>query len=107
MQRAGAAAWRALRARWPQARRPVVVCGPGNNGGDGWIVAALARGDGLAPRVVELGDPSALGPDAAAARAAALAVEVSMTRELAALEDADLVIDALFGIGLAREPAGD
>lgn len=107
MQRAGAAAWRALRARWPQARRPVLVCGPGNNGGDGWIVAALAQADGLAPCVVEIGERRASGPDAAAARSAALAAEVPATRELAALADADLVVDALFGIGLTREVAGE
>jgi len=107
MQRAGAAAWRTLRARWPQARRPVIVCGPGNNGGDGWVVAALAQGDGLAPRVVELGDMAALGPDAATVRAAAHTAAVPATRELAALDDADLIIDALFGIGLTREVSGD
>ncbi len=107
MRRAGAAAWRALRARWPQARRLVIVCGPGNNGGDGWVVAELAQRDGLAPRVVEIGDASALGPDAAAARSGALAAGVPATRALTALADAELIVDGLFGLGLTREVGGE
>jgi len=103
MRRAGAAAYRLLRARWPQARRPGIVCGPGNNGGDGWVIAELARGDGLRPVVIELGDHGRLGPDAAAARAAALAAHVGVARGLSELDDVDLVVDAVFGIGLARE----
>ena len=39
MQRAGAAAWRCLLQHWPSARRIVVMCGPGNNGGDGCVLA--------------------------------------------------------------------
>lgn len=107
MRRAGAAAWRTLRARWPQARRLVVVCGPGNNGGDGWVLAELAQHDGLAPQVIEIGDVAASGADAAAARAAALAAGVPVTHGLAALEHAEIVIDGLFGIGLTREVAGE
>ena len=43
MQRAGQAAWQYLLEHWPQAQRIIVACGPGNNGGDGYILAALAR----------------------------------------------------------------
>jgi len=43
MQRAGQAAWQCALQYWPQARRIVVVCGPGNNGGDGYVLARLAR----------------------------------------------------------------
>ena len=47
MARAADAAFRALRRRWPEARRIVVLCGPGNNGGDGYLLALRAREEGL------------------------------------------------------------
>ena len=49
MQRAGAAVFGLLRVRWPRARNIAIVCGPGNNGGDGYVVARLAQAEGLAP----------------------------------------------------------
>ncbi|NUS38022.1 MAG: bifunctional ADP-dependent NAD(P)H-hydrate dehydratase/NAD(P)H-hydrate epimerase, partial [Lysobacter sp.] len=54
MQRAGESAWRDLLARWPAAQRSVVVCGPGNNGGDGYLLAAHAARSGRPVRVVRL-----------------------------------------------------
>jgi NAD(P)H-hydrate epimerase len=107
MQRAGAAAFRRLRARWPEARRIVVACGRGNNGGDGWVLARLAHAAGLAVEVVALpGEPN--GAEARAMRAAALAAGVP-ARDFAAdaaLPAADVLVDAVFGIGLARAPEG-
>ena len=64
MTRAGHATLNALRARWPGARSLVVLCGPGNNGGDGYVVARIARAQGLAVHAVAVADPSGLGGDA-------------------------------------------
>jgi ADP-dependent NAD(P)H-hydrate dehydratase / NAD(P)H-hydrate epimerase len=52
MTRAGHATLNALRQRWPDARSIVVLCGPGNNGGDGYVVARIARAQGLRVHVV-------------------------------------------------------
>src|SRR4051812_42293558 len=52
MSRAGEAAWRCALAHWPQARRIVVACGPGNNGGDGYVLARHAHASARDVRVV-------------------------------------------------------
>ena len=49
MRRAGQAAWRYALEHWPQARRIVVACGPGNNGGDGYVLARHALVSGRDP----------------------------------------------------------
>ena len=68
MERAGRAAWSALQVRWPGARRIVVLVGDGNNGGDGFVVARLAREAGREATVLQLGDRERLAGDAAAQR---------------------------------------
>jgi NAD(P)H-hydrate epimerase len=105
MQRAAAAAWRVLRTRWPQARRVWVCCGPGNNGGDGYLLATTARDAGLEVGVIALGAP-AVGSDAARARAEWLAQDGRIGSAEEALPDADVYVDALFGTGLARPLTG-
>jgi len=105
MQRAAAAAWRALRARWPQARRVTVLCGPGNNGGDGYLLATIAREAGLDARVVALAPP-AEGGDAARARAEWLAHRGRIDGPGDALSEADVYVDALVGTGLSRPIEG-
>jgi NAD(P)H-hydrate epimerase len=106
MQRAAAAAWRELLRRWPQAQRVTVLCGPGNNGGDGYEVARLAQAAGLDVTVWRVGEPARRG-DAVTARAAwrqAGGAERAFDGE--SLGAADVVVDAIFGIGLARVPDG-
>ena len=66
MTRAGHATLNALKALWPAARSITVLCGPGNNGGDGYVVARLARAQSMRVTVVALGDPRALTGDARA-----------------------------------------
>ena len=54
MQRAGAAAFASLRRHWPQARCIAILCGGGNNGGDGYVLARLLQADGCQVRVFAL-----------------------------------------------------
>ena len=104
MQRAGEAAFRVLRRQWPRARRIAVVCGPGNNGGDGYVVARMAHVAGLQVQTLTLGDPSRLQGDARSARDAARDAGVTMHAfEAGRLRNSDLIVDALFGTGLERD----
>ena len=110
MERAGAEAFRVLRGRWPAARRLSVVAGPGNNGGDGFVVARLAAGEGLSVRVGLAGDAARLAGDAGTAwrrmlDAGSGAIEVRCGSAGPA-DDADVIVDALFGTGLARDVSG-
>jgi ADP-dependent NAD(P)H-hydrate dehydratase / NAD(P)H-hydrate epimerase len=105
MQRAAAAAWRVLRARWPLARRLVVVCGSGNNGGDGYLLAAIAREAGMDARIVAPVAPRDAG-DAVRARMEWLAMRGAILDADADFPEADVYVDALFGTGLARPVEG-
>jgi ADP-dependent NAD(P)H-hydrate dehydratase / NAD(P)H-hydrate epimerase len=103
MARAGRAAAALALQRWPLAQRMVVLCGPGNNGGDGYIVAHLLRAAVRDVAVFQHGVIHAeRNPDAFAARSAYLnGGGVMLTADVltAALVECELVIDALFGIG--------
>jgi len=102
MQRAGQAAWQCVLQHWPQAQRLVVLCGAGNNGGDGYVLARLAHQAKRQVRVLQF--PHALPRTPLAQRAWAdyLAAGGYSTACLDELRQADLVVDALFGIGLNR-----
>jgi ADP-dependent NAD(P)H-hydrate dehydratase / NAD(P)H-hydrate epimerase len=108
MERAGQAAFDVLCTRWPHARKLAVVCGTGNNGGDGYIVARLAREAGLDVSIIQLGDVSKLKGDAKAAADKCHAIGLqaqSYKPEL--LKTAAIIVDALLGAGLDREPKGE
>src|SRR6201988_3910309 len=64
MKRAGEASLRYLRSRWPTAYRIVIVCGSGNNGGDGYVLARFAQAAGLTVTVLAAVDPEHLRGDA-------------------------------------------
>ena len=104
MRRAVTAALASLRRHWPQARRIAIYCGPGNNGGDGFLLGVLARESGLQVELLALAQ-GARG-DAALARSAweSVAGPVQVWDALDALPDADVHVDALYGIGLNRAP---
>jgi len=103
MERAGEALADALCSRWP-AGRVVVLCGPGNNGGDGFVAARLLAGRGRGVRLALLGDRSALRGDAAA-NATRWEGDV-LPLGVGVLDGADVVLDALFGAGLTRDLDG-
>lgn len=110
MQRAAWAALDALKQRWPSARTLALVCGPGNNGGDGWVMARLAESAGYDAWVVHLqADETRGSPEALRARRDWRGRRVAWEDdpELAAesLALADVIVDAVFGIGLTRAPA--
>jgi hydroxyethylthiazole kinase-like uncharacterized protein yjeF len=87
------------------ARRVAILCGPGNNGGDGYVAGRVLRAFGFDVRVGSLLPASRLTGDAAeAARRYDLKIA---DLEGFAFDDADLVIDALFGAGLARNLDGE
>lgn len=111
MQRAGAAAWERVLAHWPRLGRIVVVCGPGNNGGDGYVLARLARRQGFEVAAVHLQAHAPRSELAQRARteyvAAGGRIEWFPGEGAAVLAQAELIVDALFGIGLSRAPDAD
>jgi ADP-dependent NAD(P)H-hydrate dehydratase / NAD(P)H-hydrate epimerase len=107
MQRAGEAAFRILRAHWSGAQRVAVVCGAGNNGGDGYVVAHLAKEAGLDVRIFSLVPVERLRGDALTVcrswQAAGGAIQEYGGE---GFEEFDLVVDALLGTGLDRPVSG-
>ena len=103
MEAAGAAVAREVTRRW--AKRPVaVLCGPGNNGGDGFVIARLLAAAGWPVTIGMLGGAGALS-GAAAVNAGRWQGDVHPL-STALLDRAGLVVDAVFGAGLARPLAG-
>jgi NAD(P)H-hydrate epimerase len=108
MTRAGAAAVRAARERFPDTKRWQVVCGAGNNAGDGYVVARLAAQDGIVVSVLALVDPESLTGDAAIAYGDFAAEGgVVMPWEGDLDDEAGLIVDALLGSGLERDVTGE
>ncbi|RJS93786.1 NAD(P)H-hydrate dehydratase [Salinisphaera sp. Q1T1-3] len=107
MERAARAAYDELVARWPMPGRLVAFCGPGNNGGDGALIAVLAQANGWDVRLVApAGLDEAEGEAARAFEAYRGAGGRVVAFEDAAIEGADLIIDALLGTGVNRDVEG-
>jgi hydroxyethylthiazole kinase-like uncharacterized protein yjeF len=104
MQRAGEAVAAVVLERYPGAKKVHVLCGPGNNGGDGYVVARLLKESGADVALWVSGEPW-LGSDAALA-AAECPVERRQLSAFAA-EPGSLVVDALYGAGLSKPLSGD
>jgi NAD(P)H-hydrate epimerase len=106
MSRAGKAALTAIKNHWPQAERILILCGTGNNGGDGFELAHQAVADGYRVAVIQVGkDP--LSNESAAAREAYLATGAEIQHFDGNLPSTDVMVDALLGTGLNREVTGE
>lgn len=107
MERAGCAAFNVLKSCWSDARRIVVLCGTGNNGGDGYVLARLAHLAGYDVVVFLLGDATRIKGDARLAfdamRSVGLSAQAFTGQKLGVV---DVLVDALFGTGLDREVSG-
>ncbi len=101
MENAGVGVVEVINAHWPDVHHVTVLCGPGNNGGDGYVVARLLAGQGCLVRLVNVLPEQKLQGDAAIA-AERYRGEVAALSSLR-LEQADLIVDAMFGAGLSRD----
>ncbi len=115
MENAALAVVDAIFERYPQCERVALLCGTGANGGDGFAVARHLENRGVVPVLVIVGDRSAIQGDAltnliVCERLGLPLYEVrgegDVENGLAHAADADLVVDAIFGTGLNRPPAG-
>ena len=104
MRRAGSAVAAVILGRYSEAKVADVLCGPGNNGGDGYVVATLLREAGMPVRLWALGHPKQ-GTDAATAAAECL-IKAKVLAGFSPVQGS-VVVDALFGAGLSKAIEGD
>ncbi|HEY3858769.1 MAG TPA: NAD(P)H-hydrate dehydratase [Gammaproteobacteria bacterium] len=107
MQRAGEAAWQQLKAQWPGSTHLLVLCGGGSNAGDGYVLATRALLEKQRVTVLTLGDRTHLPQAASDMRGIffkAGGIERGFEGRLPA---ADVIVDALLGIGLDRSLHGE
>lgn len=109
MCRAGDALFASIREYYPTAKSLCVVCGAGNNAGDGYVVARLAHDADLNVSLIAVTDPAKLKGDALTAYRDYAASGGHYTRfndDLTELPDTDVIVDALLGIGLTHTVEG-
>ena len=108
MERAGEATFEYLRKHWPGAKRIAVMCGTGNNAGDGFVIARLARENELDVDVWQVGDSTHLKGEALAAQQRMLgAGSAAQAYKSTGLQDYDVIVDALLGTGIQGELKSD
>jgi hydroxyethylthiazole kinase-like uncharacterized protein yjeF len=115
MENAALAVVDAIAGHYPDADRVALVCGLGQNGGDGFAVARHLENRGVVPVLIVVGDRAAIKGDAltnltVCERLGIPIYDIRSSEEvetaLAHAADADLVVDAIFGTGLNRPPSG-
>lgn len=107
MGRAAQAAFACLRRHWPHARSIAVFCGPGNNGGDGFLIGQLALQAGFSVRLYFLGQREKSAGDAARALSAFESAGGTLAPlDTEQLARSDVLVDALLGTGLRRAVKG-
>ena len=101
MQCAGASALTVLQELWPEAKQIAVLCGGGNNGGDGYVLARLAYAHDLKVVVYQVGDADKLQGEALVAAQACNEVDIEV-HDVSQFHDdnVDVIVDAILGIGL-------
>jgi ADP-dependent NAD(P)H-hydrate dehydratase / NAD(P)H-hydrate epimerase len=114
MHRAGQAALTALLDRWPDTRQLLCFCGSGNNGGDGYVIAALASAQGIQATVIAVGSTDKLKGDARTAYEMAADQDVEFVpfpifdiKNFLKFQEQCIVIDAMLGTGLSGKVTGD
>ena len=109
MERAGKEATDILKQNWPAAGNICVVCGSGNNAGDGYVLARLCLESGLDARVFYVTDPASLKGDAQSAFEKFRAKSDAGPEKFSAglISNADVIVDALLGTGIDREVTGE
>lgn len=111
MARAGQALFDHVQQQWPELKTMLVCCGTGNNGGDGYVLAYLAKQAGIAVQLWQLGQASALTGDAAIARDLWLSEGGDIDRPDKQIpEQVELIVDAMLGTGIkgpVRSQAAD
>ena len=107
MERAGSAAFEFMRKQWPAAKNILALSGPGNNGGDAYVLARLAYEAGYSVRLLQVGKKKLAGTAAIAAEKLAADGFIAEKYTPGQIGQCDLIIDALLGTGLDRPLSGE
>jgi hydroxyethylthiazole kinase-like uncharacterized protein yjeF len=107
MKSAGEAVFNVIQKKYPLCKNVLILCGAGNNAGDGYVVARLANQAGFTVHVISLIEPVSLKNEALLAYQDWLSVAENTVAEISLIGEADIIIDALLGTGLAREVSAE
>lgn len=105
MERAALKTVEMMHTRGIDTSRPLIVCGSGNNGGDGFAIARLLAEEGAAPRILFAGKESSLSEECKIQKQIAENLGIGIITEIPE-EEYTVIIDAVFGVGLSREISG-